>query len=53
CVSIQEAEASTILPTSGSGNPEIGIEALTQVVREGLEKVFEAILRRNRELVQS
>ncbi|KAK5818664.1 hypothetical protein PVK06_023607 [Gossypium arboreum] len=32
---------------------EVGIEALTQVLREVLEKAFEASLERNRELVQS
>ncbi|KAK5784126.1 uncharacterized protein LOC128283727 [Gossypium arboreum] len=41
-VSVQELKDSTILPTSGNYNSELGIEALTRVVREVLEKVFEA-----------
>ncbi|KAH1040067.1 hypothetical protein J1N35_041810 [Gossypium stocksii] len=49
---IQELEINTSSLTLGSDNPELGTEALTQVVREVLEKVFEANLERNRESVQ-
>ncbi|KAH1107147.1 hypothetical protein J1N35_010915 [Gossypium stocksii] len=35
-----------------SDNLEVGTEALTRVVREVLEKVFEASLERTREMVQ-
>ncbi|KAH1108406.1 hypothetical protein J1N35_012174 [Gossypium stocksii] len=41
-VSVQESKDNAILPTSGSNNLELGTEALTYVVREVLEKVFEA-----------
>ncbi|KAK5819261.1 hypothetical protein PVK06_024238 [Gossypium arboreum] len=39
--------------TSGSDNPELGIEALTQVVREVLEEVFEARIRGTSEMLQA
>ncbi|KAK5819128.1 hypothetical protein PVK06_024089 [Gossypium arboreum] len=42
CVSTQESEVSVILPTLGRENLELGTEALTWVVREVLDKVFEA-----------
>ncbi|KAH1130230.1 hypothetical protein J1N35_001608 [Gossypium stocksii] len=49
---VQELEVKAILPASGSDNPEVSTEVLTRVVREVLEKVFEASLERNRKLVQ-
>ncbi|KAK5819424.1 hypothetical protein PVK06_024424 [Gossypium arboreum] len=52
-VSVQESEVNTISPTSSSDNSELGTEALTQVVREVLEKVFEARLERTREMLQA
>ncbi|KAH1107689.1 hypothetical protein J1N35_011457, partial [Gossypium stocksii] len=44
---------SEALPTPGGDNPVVGTEALTRVVRDVLEKVFEARLERNRELDQA
>ncbi|KAH1091547.1 hypothetical protein J1N35_018804 [Gossypium stocksii] len=52
-VSVQELEDNTILPTSNSDNLELSTEALTQVVKEVLEKVFEAGLERTSELFQA
>ncbi|KAH1031441.1 hypothetical protein J1N35_043615 [Gossypium stocksii] len=51
-VTVHESEVNVVLPASGSDNPEVGTKVLTQVVREVLEKVFEASLGRNKELVQ-
>ncbi|KAK5802971.1 hypothetical protein PVK06_030606 [Gossypium arboreum] len=39
---VQETVVKVNLPTSGNNNPELGTEALTQLVREVLEGVFEA-----------
>ncbi|KAK8328024.1 hypothetical protein V6Z12_A11G223200, partial [Gossypium hirsutum] len=44
---------SAILPTSHSDNPEFGTEALSWIVREVLEKVFEARIRGTSETFQS
>ncbi|KAH1064704.1 hypothetical protein J1N35_029691 [Gossypium stocksii] len=41
-VSVQESEDNVILPTSSSDSPELGTEVLTRILREVLEKVFEA-----------
>ncbi|KAH1106620.1 hypothetical protein J1N35_010388 [Gossypium stocksii] len=49
---VQELEVDAILPTSGSNNPELGTDVLTQAVRKVLEKVLEASLERNRELIE-
>ncbi|KAK5770460.1 hypothetical protein PVK06_046610 [Gossypium arboreum] len=49
---VQELEVNAVLPALGSNNPVVGTKVLTRVVREVLEKVFEASLERNRELVQ-
>ncbi|KAH1113572.1 hypothetical protein J1N35_006950 [Gossypium stocksii] len=49
---VQELEINASLPTLGSDNPELGTEALTRVVREMLEKVFETSLERNGDSVQ-
>ncbi|KAH1114409.1 hypothetical protein J1N35_007787, partial [Gossypium stocksii] len=38
---VQEAVVEVSPPTSGSDNLELGIEALTRLVREVLEDVFE------------
>ncbi|KAK5785654.1 hypothetical protein PVK06_040256 [Gossypium arboreum] len=46
---VQESRVSVISPTSGSDNPEFGTEALNPIVREVLEKVFEARLRESSE----
>ncbi|KAK5772401.1 hypothetical protein PVK06_048689 [Gossypium arboreum] len=50
---IQESEDSANLPTLGSSNPELSIETLTWVVREVLEKVFEAKVREASETLQA
>ncbi|KAH1108372.1 hypothetical protein J1N35_012140 [Gossypium stocksii] len=42
---VQELKLNAVLSASGSDNPEVGTEALTCVVREVLEKVFEARLK--------
>ncbi|KAH1091418.1 hypothetical protein J1N35_018675, partial [Gossypium stocksii] len=52
CVFEQVENASIISPTLGSDNLEFGTKTLTRVVREVLEKVFEASLERNKKLVQ-
>ncbi|KAH1121357.1 hypothetical protein J1N35_004517 [Gossypium stocksii] len=52
-VSVQESEINAILPAASSDDPEVGTEALTQIVREVLEKVFEASLERTRWMVQA
>ncbi|KAH1082933.1 hypothetical protein J1N35_022694 [Gossypium stocksii] len=39
---VQETEVKVSPPTSGGDNLELGTEALTQLVREVLEEVFEA-----------
>ncbi|KAH1046900.1 hypothetical protein J1N35_037684 [Gossypium stocksii] len=52
-VSIQESKVNTVSPATGNDNTKVGTEALARIVREVLEKVFEASLERNRELVQS
>ncbi|KAH1121747.1 hypothetical protein J1N35_004907 [Gossypium stocksii] len=46
---VQELEGNTSLPTLGSDNMELGAEALTLVVREVLEGVFEARIRETNE----
>ncbi|KAK5846137.1 hypothetical protein PVK06_002408 [Gossypium arboreum] len=51
-VSVQESKVNAVPPASGSDDPKVGTEALTQVVREVLEKVFEASLERTRKMVQ-
>ncbi|KAH1046363.1 hypothetical protein J1N35_037147 [Gossypium stocksii] len=53
CVSVQVMEVNAILPTSSSDNSELGTEALTRVVREVLEKVFEPRLERANEMFQA
>ncbi|KAH1122056.1 hypothetical protein J1N35_005216, partial [Gossypium stocksii] len=45
------SKANAILLVAGSNNLKVGTEALTRVVREVLEKVFEASLERIREMV--
>ncbi|KAH1030312.1 hypothetical protein J1N35_046125 [Gossypium stocksii] len=45
-VTVQELEVNASLPTLGSDNPELGTEALTWVVREVLEVVFEERIKR-------
>ncbi|KAK5811381.1 hypothetical protein PVK06_026710 [Gossypium arboreum] len=52
-VTVQELEDNGSLLTFGSDNPELGIEALTQLVREVLEGVFEAKMREISEMLQS
>ncbi|KAH1038574.1 hypothetical protein J1N35_040317, partial [Gossypium stocksii] len=42
-----------IPPTAGSDNPKVGAEALTQIVREMLEGVFEARIRETSETLQA
>ncbi|KAK5771218.1 hypothetical protein PVK06_047404 [Gossypium arboreum] len=49
-VPVQESKVNAVLLASSSDNLEVGTKALTQFVREVLEKVFEASLKRNREL---
>ncbi|KAK5771902.1 hypothetical protein PVK06_048158 [Gossypium arboreum] len=51
-VSVQELEVNAISPSTGSDNPELDTEALTRVVREVLEKVFEARIRGPSEMLQ-
>lgn len=51
-VLVQESEVNAVSLALGSDNPEVGTEALTREVREVLRKVVEAILERNREMVQ-
>ncbi|KAH1030925.1 hypothetical protein J1N35_043099 [Gossypium stocksii] len=48
-----ELEDNAISLTSGSDNPELGTEALTRVVREVLEIVFEARIRGTSETLQT
>ncbi|KAK5794419.1 hypothetical protein PVK06_035644 [Gossypium arboreum] len=50
---VQEKEVKVGLPTLGSDNPELGTEALTQLVREVLEEVFEARVKANGETLQA
>ncbi|KAH1072998.1 hypothetical protein J1N35_025326 [Gossypium stocksii] len=45
-------ESQCCSPALSSDDPKVGIEALTRVVREVLEKVFEASLERIGEMVQ-
>ncbi|KAK5844958.1 hypothetical protein PVK06_001105 [Gossypium arboreum] len=40
-VTIQELEDNGSLPTLGSDNPELGTEALTQLVKEVLKAILE------------
>ncbi|KAK5825718.1 hypothetical protein PVK06_020578 [Gossypium arboreum] len=47
-----ESEVSVVPPTSGSNNLELGIEALTRLVREVLEKEFEARIKETSETLQ-
>ncbi|KAH1055408.1 hypothetical protein J1N35_033473 [Gossypium stocksii] len=44
-MTVQELEVNASLSNSGSDNLELGIEALTQIVREVLDGVFEARMR--------
>ncbi|KAH1098064.1 hypothetical protein J1N35_014985 [Gossypium stocksii] len=46
---VQETEVKVSLLTSGSDNPDLGTEALTRLVREMLEEVFEARVKANAE----
>ncbi|KAH1121390.1 hypothetical protein J1N35_004550, partial [Gossypium stocksii] len=39
---VQEPVVNAILPASSNDNPEVGTEALSRIVREVLEGVFEA-----------
>ncbi|KAH1040288.1 hypothetical protein J1N35_042031 [Gossypium stocksii] len=48
----QELEVNMSPPTLGCNKPELGTEALTQIVREVLEKVFEAKIRKMSETLQ-
>ncbi|KAH1121705.1 hypothetical protein J1N35_004865 [Gossypium stocksii] len=48
---VQQSEDNVILSTLGIDNLELGTEVLTRVVREVLEKVFEAKLGKHGELV--
>ncbi|KAH1055192.1 hypothetical protein J1N35_033257 [Gossypium stocksii] len=48
-----QLEVNLSLPTLSSNNPELGIEALTQVVKEVLEEVFEARIREISETFQA
>ncbi|KAK5839505.1 hypothetical protein PVK06_008302 [Gossypium arboreum] len=50
---VQEKEVRVSSPTSGGDNPEHGTEALTQLVREVLEEVFEAIVKEIGEMLQA
>ncbi|KAH1056854.1 hypothetical protein J1N35_034919, partial [Gossypium stocksii] len=50
---VQETEVKVSPPTSGSDNPELGTEALTRLVREMLEEVFEAKVKVNSETLQA
>ncbi|KAH1114385.1 hypothetical protein J1N35_007763 [Gossypium stocksii] len=52
-VIVQEMEVNTSLPTLGSVNLELDIEALTRVVREILEGVFEARIKEIGETLQA
>ncbi|KAH1046492.1 hypothetical protein J1N35_037276 [Gossypium stocksii] len=45
CVTVQELAVNASPPTWGSNNPKLGTEALTRVVREVPEEVFEARIR--------
>ncbi|KAH1031762.1 hypothetical protein J1N35_043936 [Gossypium stocksii] len=51
--SIQEVVVKVSPSTSGSDNPELGTEALTRLVREVLEEVFEARIKVNGETRQA
>ncbi|KAH1098527.1 hypothetical protein J1N35_015448 [Gossypium stocksii] len=50
---IQELKGNTSLSTLGSDNPKLGTEAITLVVREVLERVFEARIRKTSETLQA
>ncbi|KAK5835799.1 hypothetical protein PVK06_011507 [Gossypium arboreum] len=50
---VQEIVVKESLPTSGNNNPELGTEALTRMVREVLEEVFEARVKAYSETVQA
>ncbi|KAK5794063.1 hypothetical protein PVK06_035256 [Gossypium arboreum] len=52
-VPVQEFEVSVISLTLGSDNPDLGTEALTRLVREVLEEVFEARVERTGEMLQT
>ncbi|KAH1091439.1 hypothetical protein J1N35_018698 [Gossypium stocksii] len=51
-VTVQELEVNASLPTLGSDNPDLGTEALTWVVREVLEVVFEERIKEISEMLQ-
>ncbi|KAH1031660.1 hypothetical protein J1N35_043834 [Gossypium stocksii] len=50
---IQGVVVEVSLPTSGSDNPELGIEALTRLVKEVPEEVFKAKIKANGGTVQA
>ncbi|KAH1063790.1 hypothetical protein J1N35_028777 [Gossypium stocksii] len=50
---VQEMVVEVSPTTSGSDNPELGIEALTWLVREVLEEVSEARIKANGETIQA
>ncbi|KAK5770993.1 hypothetical protein PVK06_047160 [Gossypium arboreum] len=47
---VKEPIVNVSTPTLGSDNPEVGTEALTRLVREVLEEVFEAWIKKNSEV---
>ncbi|KAH1113970.1 hypothetical protein J1N35_007348 [Gossypium stocksii] len=49
----KETEVKVDSPTFGSDNTELGSEALTQLVREVLEEVFEARVKEMGEMLQT
>lgn len=51
-VSAHELEFIVVLPATGGGNPKVGAEVLTQLVREILERIFQASLEKTKEVVQ-
>ncbi|KAK5775712.1 hypothetical protein PVK06_043644 [Gossypium arboreum] len=50
---VQETAVKVSLPTSGNNNLKLGTEALTQLVREVLEEVFEARVKAYGETLQA
>ncbi|KAK5775464.1 hypothetical protein PVK06_043359 [Gossypium arboreum] len=50
---VQETVVKVSPPTSGNNNLELGMEALTRLVRKVLEEVFEARVKANGETLQA
>ncbi|KAK5836014.1 hypothetical protein PVK06_011751 [Gossypium arboreum] len=50
---VQETVVKVSLPTSGNNNPEVGMEALTRLVREMQEEVFKARIKAYGETLQA